>query len=133
MPATPFVLYGLFRGTFCCGTSLDRPICYRPLRSSYPKVLQIVRSFPPACTKKLNCFYKEARLFLQRSSTISTMKLDYFYVEAQLFLRRCSTNCLKDLYKSSAIFWFWTIQLRSKRLPFGAMRIGNDLEMSGVL
>ena len=31
------------------------------------------------------------------------------------------------------IFWFRAIWLRSKRLPFGAMRIGNDLEMSGVL
>ena len=34
---------------------------------------------------------------------------------------------------SSVIFWFRAIWLRSKRLPFGAMRIGNDLEMSGVL
>ena len=33
----------------------------------------------------------------------------------------------------SAIFWFRAIWLRSKMLPFGAMRIGNDLEMSGVL
>ena len=31
------------------------------------------------------------------------------------------------------IFWFRAIWLRSKRLPFGWMRIGNDLEMSGVL
>lgn len=31
------------------------------------------------------------------------------------------------------IFWFWTIWLRSKRLPFGEVWIGNDLEMSGVL
>ena len=34
---------------------------------------------------------------------------------------------------SICIFWFRAIWLRSKRLPFGWMRIGNDLEMSGVL
>ena len=38
-----------------------------------------------------------------------------------------------ELKSSSLIFWFRAIWLRSKRLPFGAMRIGNDLEMSGVL
>lgn len=29
--------YGLFRGTSCCETSLDRPICYRALRSLLPQ------------------------------------------------------------------------------------------------
>ena len=38
-----------------------------------------------------------------------------------------------ELRSSSAIFWFRAIWLRSKRLPFGWVRIGNDLEMSGVL
>lgn len=40
---------------------------------------------------------------------------------------------MESMMSSSTIFWFRAIWLRSKRLPFGAMRIGNDLEMSGVL
>ena len=94
--------YGLFRGTSCCETSLDRPLGYRPLRFLLPQS-------PTNCTYLSTGLYKESQLFLQRSSTGSTKKLDYFYVEAQLFLRRCSTNCLKDLYKSSVIFWFRAI------------------------
>ncbi len=60
----------------------------------------------------------------QPSSFIRT-KL-YFHTEENPFLWERTGS-------SSAIFWFRAIWLISKRLPFGAMLIGNDLEMSGVL
>ena len=49
------------------------------------------------------------------------------------FLGRKTRFPREERKSSSAIFWFRAIWLRSKRLPFGAMWIGNDLEMSGVL
>ena len=48
-------------------------------------------------------------------------------------LVKCHIFPTAELKSSSAIFWFRTIWLRSKRLPFGEVWIGNDLEMSGVL
>lgn len=71
---------------------------------------------------------------MQRRTFFGMLRLPFRHqlkiVPDGLFIPVCGSPGNGSSY---VIFWLRTIWLRSKRLPFGAMRIGNDLEMSGVL